>query len=355
MDSKEAREPKEIKASRDSRDAKEHKNLKEKKKITSPDADEFLEKILKSDKIKQIADLIAEKAADKILKESKTLDVFRSNGNKKEKEVEKETSEKYKHVDEFVADEGLKKDKVPKIDAKAAMKKSPKFPDTDVRLNYKHFIADSVVNKESSSNIRHGPEKLDEARDSAEESNEKHDKKSDNKSKIRESGEIESGENKRLKKYRHHSDSEHRSGKNKLMKKRTVNDDESVESVESVTAKEREVADNSKEEPDKHSKVIKRNELEESSRIGQRASKSFNNNDTESDTSDSESNKVPTADAHTRDLPSRTMIKNENGKLYAFAPSEDYEDYHEKLSSLLKSVQDKTISKLEKQPNYEKT
>lgn len=331
--------------------------------MTAPDVDEFLEKILKSDKIKQIADMIAEKAADKILKESKTREVLRSSGNKKEKVDEKESNEKDKHADEFDDDESLRKDKVPKIDAKAAMKKVSKFPDDNLSLNYKHFIADSVVTKESNGNIKHRLERPDVVRDGADENSDKNDKRPDKKTdvrsnpKFRESGEAESAEHKRRVKYPSHSEPEQGSVKKRVVKPRAVSEEESIESAESITEKETHLADHSKEEDIPISetfKAVEPNEPHNSFKKNHRASKSFSSNYTDSDTSDSDSdsNKVPIADVHSQDLPSSTMIRNEDGKLYAYSPSHDYDDYHEKLSSLLKSVQDKTIRKLESQPSY---
>lgn len=357
-DSKEAREPREFKELRDLRDARDSRDLKQKKEMTTPDIDEFLEKILKSDKIKQIADLIAEKAADKILSESKTREVLRFNANNKEKDVEKESVEKDKHVDEFDDDEALRKDKIPKIDAKVAMKKVSKFPDGDVSLNYKHFIADGVYTKESNSNIKHHSQRLDEAKD---ENRDKYSKKPDKKSdlrsgpKFKESGETESSEHKRHEKHALRSESQQRSGKKRILKQRAASEDESFESAGPVSPKE--MADNSKEETYviTSAKAIKPNVPVKNLKKLHSASKSYNTSLTETDTSDSDSNKVPIADVHSRGLPSRTMIRNEAGKLYAFAPSRDYDDYHEKLSSLLKSVQDKTIRKLEKRPSYKET
>lgn len=362
--SKVAKEPKEIKESRDSRDAKDYKGPKEKKETKNPDVDEFLEKILQSDKMRQIADLIAEKAADKILKESKTHNIMRSDVNNKEKDDENKSSEKDKHTNEFDDDEALIKDKVPKIDAKAAMKKVSQFPDDNVNLNYKHFIADSFVTKESSSNIKHRLETLDEARDSAEDNSEKQDKKSFKKTSLRsspnfrESGETGSGEHKRHEKHSHRPESEQRNENKRVAKHHSLSEEESSESDESVTAKKTEPADNSKEEPDIFIKTkpkgSKPNEPEKSLRKVQEASKPLNNY-TEADNSDSDSNKVPIADAHSQVLPSKTIFRKEGEKLLEFASPPDYNDYHEKLSTLLKSVQDKTMRRLEEQSSYKET
>lgn len=327
--------------------------------MTTPDVDEFLEKILKSDKIKQIADLIAEKAADKILSESKTREVVRS--SVKGKGDENESYEKDKHADEFDDDEALRKAKVPKIDAKAAMKKVSKFPDDDVSLNYKHFIADSVVTKESNTN-KHRSERVDETRDGADENRDKYDKKYSKKTdlrnipKFRESGENESGEHKRHEKRPSRSESAQRGEKKRPMKQRAHSDDESFESLEHVTPKETDLGDISKEESEillsEFSKALRSNEPAKSVKKVERASKSLTNNYTEFYHSDSDSNKVPIADVHSHDLPSRSLVREEGGKLYAYSPSRDYDEYHEKLSSLLKSVQDKTIRKMEKQTAY---
>lgn len=329
--------------------------------MTTPDVDEFLEKILKSDKIKQLADMIAEKAADKILRESKTHDVFRSSGNIKEKVNEKEFNEKDKHADEFDDDEALRKDKVPKIDAKVAMKKVSKFPEDDVSLNYKHFIADSVVTKESSGNNKHRSERPDEVRDGADENSDKNDKKPDKKTNLRnnpnfrESVEAESDEHKRRVKHPSLSEPEQRSVKKRVMKLRAVSEEDSIELAESITEKETDLADHSKEEDiliSETIKAVKPNEPDNSLKKNHRSSKSFSSNYTDSDTSDSDSNKVPIADVHSQDLPSSTIIRNDDGKLFANSPSHDYDEYHEKLSSLLKSVQDKTMLKLESLPSY---
>lgn len=315
----------------------------------TPDVDEFLDKILKSDKIKQIADLIAEKAADKILKQSKSL---RSSENKKEKGSDNESSnEKDENPDEFNDDEALKNAKVPKIDAKTAMKKVSKFPDDDLSLNYKHFTAGSVITK--GSNNKHRSERQDESidddDDSRDESRDKYSKKPDKNLRsdpmFRHGDDKENGEHKRQEK---------RPSKNRVVKLRAESDDESFEGVAPITPKQA-LTENSKEDTESailaNDKDRKMQEPENRFKKEDKASRDITIGNTRSYSSDSDSNKVPIADVHAPDLPSRSMVRKEGQKLFAFASSPDYDEYHEKLSSMLKSVRDKTMRNMKMRPS----